>query len=615
MVTPARTPHPAIVSMSARSAVSTKSFMPSTLPLCLCRAPPRGYHRLGSLHHVVPRLGTVPPSGPRTPAARGAGTPRRARGRSSRRGCGTTPSPAVVPASRSCGRMAGDGAEHLLVGYRHEHRPPEGRDLVDAVQQVEVLGRRLAQADARVDDDPLGGDARGRRAGQGLAGPGAHRGRARPRRGTTAGRTLGGPKKWVSTTPTPPAAATRAISGSRRPVGSLRIAAPAAMAASATGGLKVSIATGVSVRAAQALDDRHHAADLHLHRRVVRRSAATRRPPPPRRRRPAARRRPWATARSVPALTPPSLNESGLALTIPTRRPRAQSIAPAACVHTASAALTPPRAPGAGRSRRSSGRGSPTGAHVEGRTRAVTPGGGQRGLGRGGHLGDALLARPQQHRRARARDGGAQAALAVDQAADGLDARHHGTAVGLVEAVLEQGGQVVEAPLAQGQGEADGARQGGGRVGQRHRLGQRPARLVGAGAHLGDDHDEGQALGQRAPAAPPGPGTTATRPPLRHAAALSEWPSISVARASRSSGVQRRPPRALAAMRPEHTAAADEPRPRPKRDAVLALDRQARRASRGRSPAPGTPGWWRPRAPRRRPRRSPSPRAGRDDGR
>ena len=60
-----------------------------------------------------------------------------------------------------------------------------------------------------------------------------------------------------------------------------------------------------------------------------------------------------------------------------------------------------------------------------------------------------------------------------------------------------------------------------------------------------------------------GPGPTATSPPVRQAAALSAWPSISVARASRSSGVQRRPPRALAAIRPEQTAADEEPRPRP----------------------------------------------------
>ena len=41
VVTPESTPHPAIVSMSARSAVSMKSFMPCHLPHCLRSVPLR----------------------------------------------------------------------------------------------------------------------------------------------------------------------------------------------------------------------------------------------------------------------------------------------------------------------------------------------------------------------------------------------------------------------------------------------------------------------------------------------------------------------------------------------------------------------------------------------
>ena len=60
-----------------------------------------------------------------------------------------------------------------------------------------------------------------------------------------------------------------------------------------------------------------------------------------------------------------------------------------------------------------------------------------------------------------------------------------------------------------------------------------------------------------------GPGTRAVMPPSRQAAALSPCPSNSIARARMSLGDQRRCPRALAATRPAHTAAADDPRPRP----------------------------------------------------
>ena len=121
-----------------------------------------------------------------------------------------------------------------------------------------------------------------------------------------------------------------AISGSRRPVGSLRIAAPAAMAARATSGLKVSTATGTPD--ARPPGPRSPAPPGRSPPRPgwARRTAATRRPPPPRRRpaRPGAR--PWRTARSVPAWAPSSLKESGLALTIPTSRPREQSRTPPA---------------------------------------------------------------------------------------------------------------------------------------------------------------------------------------------------------------------------------------------------------------------------------------------
>ncbi len=55
--------------------------------------------------------------------------------------------------------------------------------------------------------------------------------------GKWSGRTFGSPAKWAATTPTPVSAATRRMAGSRRPVGSLRMLAPAAIAARATSGL------------------------------------------------------------------------------------------------------------------------------------------------------------------------------------------------------------------------------------------------------------------------------------------------------------------------------------------------------------------------------------------
>ena len=316
-----------------------------------------------------------------------------------------------------------------------------------------------------------------------------------------------------------------------------------------------------------------------------------------------ARRNPCATARSVPAVAPPSLNESGLALTMPTRRPRAQSIAPPAWIHTEIGGAHP-----TARARRRSDppvhrARQPTGAHLEGRTLELIPAVVSAVSAAAATSAVGVGADPEQHRRAGAGDGRAQAALAVHQPADGVDAGHQRAAVGLVQEVLEQRGQVVEAVLAQRERQADGARERGAR--------RRPARPSPGSAVRASSVLVRQSGMTAMKPSPSGSGTCWAHGPGHHGHQAPVEAGGGVVGVALDLGGPREQVVGRPAQPAERVggdqARADGGRRRAEaaaqRDAVLALDRQAVERSEAAREGHGTPGWSRPRAPRRRPRR------------
>ena len=137
--------------------------------------------------------------------------------------------------------------------------------------------------------------------------------------------------------------------------------------------------------------------------------------------------------------------------------------------------------------------------------------------------------------------------------------------VRLVEAVDGQDPQQVEAP------DRDARRR---RSRRRVRLATASARgtfsgstfrmSVGREAQLGDEEHGPQVARRVEPERldPPSIAALTTNPPSSAAAALSGWPSIAVARRSRSGLVSGSPRSALPATSPATVAAADDPRPR-----------------------------------------------------
>src|SRR5690606_40904056 len=64
----------------------------------------------------------------------------------------------VTPLDRLAGRLP----EEALARDRGEHRPPEGDDRIEAVEQLPVLRRGLPEPEAGVEHDRRVGDAGGR---------------------------------------------------------------------------------------------------------------------------------------------------------------------------------------------------------------------------------------------------------------------------------------------------------------------------------------------------------------------------------------------------------------------------------------------------------------------
>ena len=129
----------------------------------------------------------------------------------------------------------------------------------------------------------------------------------------------------MRTSPAPVSAQTSASSGSRSPLTSLTITAPAATAARATAGLYVSTDTRAPSSRGDPFDERHHALDL-LPRRHGGRLVTPDSPPmsmmsAPASSRSAARR----TRVSSVRVEPSSLKESGVALTMPMSHGRVPS--------------------------------------------------------------------------------------------------------------------------------------------------------------------------------------------------------------------------------------------------------------------------------------------------
>jgi hypothetical protein len=117
--------------------------------------------------------------------------------------------------------------EEALAARADEHARPDRDDLLEGAQRLPVLRAALAEADARIEDDPVGRDPGGRGgrrpvlelgdevAGEiGVGGAGVHVG--------------GGPRQCCRTTSTPDAATTPSMSGSASPPEtSLTMRAPA----------------------------------------------------------------------------------------------------------------------------------------------------------------------------------------------------------------------------------------------------------------------------------------------------------------------------------------------------------------------------------------------------
>lgn len=71
-------------------------------------------------------------------------------------------------------RVAEEPSEEALARGADEHRAPEGDELVESGEELEVVLHGLAEADPRVEADPFLGDPRGHREGEPLLEEGAH---------------------------------------------------------------------------------------------------------------------------------------------------------------------------------------------------------------------------------------------------------------------------------------------------------------------------------------------------------------------------------------------------------------------------------------------------------
>ena len=165
-------------------------------------------------------------------------------------------------------RAAGQRADEVLARDGQQQRPAERVQLLEAAEQLDRLRRRLGEVRPRIEDELLL----------------AHAARARERRSAreerddvgddvvvvdagSCRRCLGAARVCMSTSAAPVAAQTSASSGSRSPLTSLTITAPAAIAAAATAGLYVSTETTAPSSPASRVDQRHDALDLLLDRR------------------------------------------------------------------------------------------------------------------------------------------------------------------------------------------------------------------------------------------------------------------------------------------------------------------------------------------------------------
>ena len=86
---------------------------------------------------------------------------------------------------------------------------------------------------------------------------------------------------------------------------------------------------------------------------------------------------------------------------------------------------------------------------------------------------------PQQDARTGAGDRDAQAPMLAAETPETLDARHERGAIRLVQAVAEQQMQVVQLAALEGEYQPDRPRERLGRIGERDRRGERPARTLG----------------------------------------------------------------------------------------------------------------------------------------
>ena len=169
-------------------------------------------------------------------------------------------------------------------------------------------------------------------------------------------------------------------------------------------------------------------------------------------------------------------------------------------------------------------------------------------------------ARPDDHRRARSRRSSRRGRPRAGRLADGREQGRVRRAVGLVEAVVERGGEELSRAARDRGAEECGAPGRVGRVDVRHLIGKRLARGLRPDSLVGDQRDRlcGQPSAMRAIR----PSQVRQTPPASAAARLSGCPSRSTPRRSSSSGSSSRPATSAPATRPSATVAALEPSPR-----------------------------------------------------